>query len=105
MRSSALAFAVLLTSAPAFSQAVTGRGAIWHDRGIASALDLSTGQPMGHSVRSCVIGMRLAQEIGLPQEAQSDLYYALLMKDAGCSSSSSSPSAITPRRSAPITID
>jgi hypothetical protein len=27
-------------------------------------------------VRSCVIGMHVAQEIGLPLEAQSDLYYA-----------------------------
>lgn len=44
---------------------------------------------MGHSVRSCVLGMRLAQEIGLPRETQRDLYYALLMKDAGCSSNAS----------------
>src|SRR5262249_18611359 len=54
------------------------------------ALDLSKGQPMGHSVRSCLLGMRLAQEILLPQEALSSLYYALLMKDAGYSLSSSS---------------
>src|SRR6266850_1658203 len=54
------------------------------------ALDLSKGQPMGHSVRSCVLGMRLAQEILLPQEALSALYYALLMKDAGYSLNSSS---------------
>lgn len=44
---------------------------------------------MGHSVRSCVIGMRIAQELGLPVEEQADLYYALLLKDAGCSSNSS----------------
>src|SRR5258708_5742676 len=54
------------------------------------ALDLSKGQPMGHSVRSCVLGMRLAHEILLPQEALSGLYYALLMKDAGYSLHSSS---------------
>jgi putative nucleotidyltransferase with HDIG domain len=40
-------------------------------------------------VRSCVIGMHIGREIGLPLEAQSDLYYALLMKDAGCSTNSS----------------
>jgi hypothetical protein len=40
------------------------------------ALDLTEGQPHGHAVRSCVIGMHVAQEIGLPLEAQSDLYYA-----------------------------
>lgn len=44
---------------------------------------------MGHSVRSCVFGMRLAQELGLPHEMHGDLYYALLLKDAGCSSNSS----------------
>src|SRR5882672_9633218 len=54
------------------------------------ALDLSKGQPMGHSMRSCVLGMRLAHEILLPQEALSGLYYALLMKDAGYSLNSSS---------------
>jgi len=54
------------------------------------ALDLSKGQPMGHSLRSCVLGMRLAHEILLPQEELSGLYYALLMKDAGYSLSSSS---------------
>jgi putative nucleotidyltransferase with HDIG domain len=33
--------------------------------------------------------MHLAREIALPLEAQSDLYYALLMKDAGCSANAS----------------
>jgi putative nucleotidyltransferase with HDIG domain len=33
--------------------------------------------------------MRIAQEIGLPLDSQSDLYYALLMKDAGCSTNAS----------------
>jgi HD-GYP domain-containing protein (c-di-GMP phosphodiesterase class II) len=35
------------------------------------------------------MGMRLAQHIGLSMEEQADLYYALLLKDAGCSSNSS----------------
>jgi putative nucleotidyltransferase with HDIG domain len=56
---------------------------------LSYALDLTEGQPMGHSVRSCVIGMRLAQQIGLGIDEQSDLYYALLLKDAGCSSNAS----------------
>jgi len=33
--------------------------------------------------------MRIAQQIGLPLDAQGDLYYALLMKDAGCSTNAS----------------
>jgi putative nucleotidyltransferase with HDIG domain len=56
---------------------------------LSYALDLTEGRPMGHSVRSCMIGMRLAAEIGLDASERSDLYYALLLKDAGCSSNSS----------------
>lgn len=44
---------------------------------------------MGHSVRACVFGMHIARQIGLPLDLQGDLYYALLMKDAGCSTNAS----------------
>ena len=50
------------------------------------ALDLTEGQPLGHAGRSCLIGMRLADELRLSPDQRSDLFYALLMKDAGCSS-------------------
>src|SRR5262249_3143979 len=50
------------------------------------ALDLTEGQPLGHAARSCLLGMRLADTLGLPADEQSDLFYALLMKDVGCSS-------------------
>ena len=50
------------------------------------ALDLTEGQPQGHAARSCLIGMRLAEELRLSPDERSDLFYALLMKDAGCSS-------------------
>ena len=56
---------------------------------LSYALDLTEGQPMGHSVRACIIGMRLAQQIGIPATERGDLYYSLLLKDAGCSSNSS----------------
>src|SRR4051812_16779666 len=56
---------------------------------LSHALDLSTGQPIGHSVRTCVLGMRIAHEIGLSGDLLNDLYYALLLKDAGCSSNAS----------------
>lgn len=56
---------------------------------LSYALDLTEGQPMGHSVRACMIGMRLAQQIGMSVDEQADLYYALLLKDAGCSSNAS----------------
>ena len=56
---------------------------------LSFALDLTEGQPPGHAVRCCVFGMQVAQELGLPVDAQADLYYASLMKDAGCSTNAS----------------
>ncbi len=53
---------------------------------LSYALDLTEGQPMGHAARSCIIGMRLASELGLTASQRSSLFYALLLKDAGCSS-------------------
>lgn len=55
---------------------------------LSFALDLTEGQPMGHAVRSCMIGMRLGEMVGLDQQQMTDLYYALLLKDSGCSSNS-----------------
>ncbi|MGA9390078.1 MAG: HD domain-containing phosphohydrolase [Candidatus Sulfotelmatobacter sp.] len=53
---------------------------------LSVALDLTEGQPMGHAIRSCILGMRIADELQLPAAQRSDLYYALLLKDSGCSS-------------------
>jgi hypothetical protein len=39
---------------------------------LSYALDLTEGQPMGHSVRSCVIGMRLGKQIGLSLDDQAE---------------------------------
>lgn len=50
------------------------------------ALDITEGQPQGHAARTCLIGMRIAQEIKLPPSDQSALFYGLLLKDLGCSS-------------------
>lgn len=55
---------------------------------LSTALDLTEGQPMGHAIRSCILGMRLAEELQLSPRDRSDLYYALLLKDSGCSSNS-----------------
>src|SRR5713226_624468 len=57
--------------------------------GLSYALDLTEGQRPGHAVRTCAIGMRLAEIIGLNQRQRSALFYSLLMKDLGCSSNSS----------------
>ncbi len=50
------------------------------------ALDLTEGQPQGHSIRSCFIATTLAREIGLDPAATGCVYYAALLKDLGCSS-------------------
>ena len=49
------------------------------------ALDLTEGQPAGHSIRACWMGTKLAQAIGLNDAALRDVYYAVLLKDLGCS--------------------
>ncbi len=56
--------------------------------GLSYALDLTEGQRAGHSVRSCLIGMKLGEVFKLPSAQRSALFYALLMKDLGCSSNS-----------------
>jgi putative nucleotidyltransferase with HDIG domain len=56
---------------------------------LSYALDLTEGQPMGHSARVCVLGMRVAAEIGMAVDERAELYYTLLIKDAGCSSNAS----------------
>ena len=53
---------------------------------LSLALDLTEGQPMGHAVKSCLLGMKLAEILNLSVTDRSDLYYGLLLKDAGCSS-------------------
>jgi putative nucleotidyltransferase with HDIG domain len=53
---------------------------------LSYALDLTEGQPPGHCVRCCWIGTQIGRHIGLDADQQSDLYYTLLLKDAGCSS-------------------
>jgi HD-GYP domain-containing protein (c-di-GMP phosphodiesterase class II) len=50
------------------------------------ALDLTEGQPAGHSVRSCWIGMNIGRALRLSAADLGHLYYVLLLKDLGCSS-------------------
>lgn len=53
---------------------------------LSHALDITEGQPKGHCVRCCWIGMHIGQEIGLDERQRWELYYVLLLKDLGCSS-------------------
>jgi HD-GYP domain-containing protein (c-di-GMP phosphodiesterase class II) len=53
---------------------------------LSYAIDLTEGQPRGHCVRSCWVGMNVADTLGLDARERWDLYYTLLLKDLGCSS-------------------
>lgn len=53
---------------------------------LSHALDMTEGQPAGHCVRCCWIGMHVGQEIGLGEAEIWELYYTLLLKDLGCTS-------------------
>jgi HD-GYP domain-containing protein (c-di-GMP phosphodiesterase class II) len=53
---------------------------------LSHALDLTEGQPAGHCVRCSRIGVEIGREVGLIEEEIAELYYALLLKDLGCSS-------------------
>ncbi len=57
--------------------------------GLSYGLDLAQAQPMGHAVRSCLIGLRIAEELQLSQDEKTCLYYTGLLKDAGGSANAS----------------
>lgn len=50
---------------------------------LSHALDMVEGQPAGHCVRCCWIGIHIGQEIGLSEAEIWELYYTLLLKDLG----------------------
>ena len=62
--------------------------------GLSYALDITEGQARGHAERSCLIGMRLAAALDLDDATRSSLFYALLLKDAGCSSNAARVTAL-----------
>ena len=55
---------------------------------MSRALDITEGQSIGHTVRTTIIGMRMAQELDLPAFDRVALYGALLLKDSGSSGQS-----------------
>jgi len=58
------------------------------------ALDHTEGQRPGHTLRTCVLAMRLGRELDLPAVDLEALYYAALLKDAGCSSNAARMAAL-----------
>lgn len=58
------------------------------------ALDLTAGQRPGHTLRTAIVAMRLGGELGLDRDALGALYFASLLKDAGCSSNAARMAAL-----------
>ncbi len=56
---------------------------------LSYALDITEGQPEGHCIRCCWIGMHIGHKLNLPKDQLWELYYTLLLKDLGCSSNAS----------------
>ena len=55
---------------------------------LSFALDLTEDAVPGHAIRSCLLAVRIGLFVGLDAREISDLYYATLLKDVGCSSNS-----------------
>src|SRR4051812_23007170 len=55
---------------------------------MSRALDITEGRSEGHTVRTCIIGMRIASELDLSAFDKVALYGALLLKDSGVGSTS-----------------
>ncbi|ASF94127.1 HD-GYP domain-containing protein [Vibrio anguillarum] len=53
---------------------------------LTTALDMTEGQPPEHCIRCCWVGMHIGMQLELDQAELHDLFFTLLLKDAGCSS-------------------
>ncbi len=51
---------------------------------LSLASDMAVGLSAGHGVRATYIGMRIADALGLPASQLTDLFYAEVLMDAGC---------------------
>ena len=51
---------------------------------LSLATDLGLGQPMEHVLRSCVLGLSLAEEVGLDESERAAVYYVALLAWLGC---------------------
>jgi HD-GYP domain-containing protein (c-di-GMP phosphodiesterase class II) len=51
---------------------------------LSVTLDLAMAQPPEKSIRSCLVGIRLANRLGLPAVEQRTVYYATLLRHLGC---------------------
>lgn len=52
---------------------------------LSLATDLGLGQPLEYLLRTCVLAVRLAQSLRLPEPVQHDVYFVALLRWIGCS--------------------
>src|SRR5919197_4994761 len=57
------------------------------------ATDLGLGQPMEHVLRSCVLGLRIAEDLELDEAERAVVYYVALLAWLGCHSDAHEQSA------------
>jgi hypothetical protein len=53
---------------------------------LSLGIDLGFGQPMEHVLRQCLIAMRMAERMGLDDDARAAVYYTSLLVNVGCHS-------------------
>ena len=53
---------------------------------LSLGIDLGFGQPMEHVLRQCLIGLRLAERLGLGEQQRATVYYTALLINVGCHS-------------------
>ena len=62
---------------------------------LSLATDLGMGQPMEHALRSCLLALRLGEELGLSEAELTDLYYVALLRRIGCTPTRLDDSSVT----------
>jgi HD-GYP domain-containing protein (c-di-GMP phosphodiesterase class II) len=55
---------------------------------LSLAIDLGTGQPMEWVSRCCLLGVRLAETLGMNEAERREVYYLTLLRHLGCTSNS-----------------
>jgi HD-GYP domain-containing protein (c-di-GMP phosphodiesterase class II) len=53
---------------------------------LSLAIDLGVGQPMEWVMRSCLLGIRLADALGMDEQEQQEVFYITLLRHLGCTS-------------------
>jgi hypothetical protein len=56
---------------------------------LSLATDLGMGQPSGHAVKTCALSVRLANDLQLPDDQVSEVFYVALLRYLGCTADAS----------------